>query len=583
MLYLGIKQKFQLLSGLVVITIVSLGWLSQYTSASLHKLSEIQADVLRIENGMLMLRRNEKDFLARKALKYNDKFNKNHQTLTSRLSMLLPKLKASAIDTTQAELINKYIQEYKRYFSSLVTEQQKMGLNAKDGLYGNLRDAVHKAENSIKSLKDKTLLAGMLTLRRHEKDFLLRQDSKYTKKLFISINKLQDLIDKSKYKPATKLLIKKNITTYQENFLALFEANKIKGLDSNSGILAKMRNTVHKTETLLQTLIKESEAALFIKEQALVKFNVILSLVLFITILTMIFIIARSITRPVAQMLKAVDDLRDGDGDLTYRLPDFGRDEIGKTANSINGFIEKIQNVLSEIVSTAQGMSDASQQVSITAQSLSQNSSQQAISVEQTSSSLEEMKVTITLNTNNARLTNNTATSAAEHADKGGRAMNETLTAMKSITDKIGLIEDIAYKTNLLALNAAIEAARAGDHGRGFAVVADEVRKLAERSHNSAQEIRELAANSCHVAENAQQLIGESIPNIQKTADLVEEITAASEEQTIGVQQISTAMDLANNASQQIASASEELASTAEEMSAQVNSLVESVAFFKLT
>lgn len=294
------------------------------------------------------------------------------------------------------------------------------------------------------------------------------------------------------------------------------------------------------------------------------------------------FFIIRSITRPMNQMLAAVDDLREGDGDLTYRLPDFGGDEIGLTARSLNGFIEKIQGVLIEITTAVDNMASASEEVSATAQSLSNNATEQAASVEETSASLEQMSASINMNAENSKATDDIATNASKQADQGGKAVGETVDAMKDIAGKISLIEDIAYKTNLLALNAAIEAARAGEHGKGFAVVADEVRKLAERSQDAAQEISVLAGNSVKVAENAGKLILDIVPNIQKTADLVQEITAASEEQASGVGQVSTAMEQLDKAAQQGAASSEELAATSEEMGAQVQQLVSTVSFFKL-
>jgi methyl-accepting chemotaxis protein len=164
----------------------------------------------------------------------------------------------------------------------------------------------------------------------------------------------------------------------------------------------------------------------------------------------------------------------------------------------------------------------------------------------------------------------------------GGQAVTETVTAMKQIAKKIGIIDDIAYQTNLLALNAAIEAARAGEHGKGFAVVAAEVRKLAERSQVAAQEIGQLAGNSVGLAEKAGKLLDEIVPATKKTADLVQEITAASEEQTTGVGQVNIAMEQLNQITQQNASASEELAATAEEMNGQANSLQDLMSFFTI-
>ncbi|MGB8930271.1 MAG: methyl-accepting chemotaxis protein, partial [Anaeromyxobacteraceae bacterium] len=201
---------------------------------------------------------------------------------------------------------------------------------------------------------------------------------------------------------------------------------------------------------------------------------------------------------------------------------------------------------------------------------------------EETTSSLEEMSASITQNAENSRQTEQMANAGARNADESGRAVNETVGAMKSIADKISIIEEIAYQTNLLALNAAIEAARAGEHGRGFAVVATEVRKLAERAQKAAKEIGELAGTSVKVAEKSGELIAELVPAIRKTADLVQEVSAASQEQSAGVQQVSKAMSQVDQVTQRNASAAEELSSTAEEMSSQAEALLQVVGFFQV-
>jgi len=249
---------------------------------------------------------------------------------------------------------------------------------------------------------------------------------------------------------------------------------------------------------------------------------------------------------------------------------------------AINSMVDKLSQIVGEIRSSAVTLSSASEEVSATAQSMSQATNEQAASVEETSASVEQMSASINQNTENAKVTEGIAAKAAKDANEGGEAVSQTVSAMKQIADKIGIIDDIAYQTNLLALNAAIEAARAGEHGKGFAVVAAEVRKLAERSQVAAQEIGEVAKNSVGLAEKAGKLLEEMVPNINKTSDLVQEITAASEEQSSGAGQINTAMSQLNQITQQNASSSEELAATAEEMSASAEQLQQLVSFFNV-
>jgi methyl-accepting chemotaxis protein len=243
---------------------------------------------------------------------------------------------------------------------------------------------------------------------------------------------------------------------------------------------------------------------------------------------------------------------------------------------------EKLVSVISEVNSSSTALAAASEQISGTAQSLSEGASEQAASVEQTSASIEEMGASINQNSENARVTDGIATESANAAKEGGESVIATVQAMKDIAMKITIIEDIAYQTNMLALNAAIEAARAGEHGKGFAVVAAEVRKLAERSQVAATEISELTGVSVKVAEKAGGLLEKMVPDISRTAELVQEITAASEEQAAGASQITSAMNQLDQVTQQNAAGSEELAATADEMRNQSQSLIEMMSFFRL-
>jgi len=269
-------------------------------------------------------------------------------------------------------------------------------------------------------------------------------------------------------------------------------------------------------------------------------------------------------------------------GDLrSHDVADW-RSETGRLMHAIHTMAGNVASIVADVRNNAAAISSSSVQVSSTAQSLSQAASEQAASVEETSASVEQMSASINQNTENAKVTDGMATQASRQAVEGGAAVKQTVAAMKQIAGKIGIIDDIAYQTNLLALNAAIEAARAGDHGKGFAVVAAEVRKLAERAQVAAQEIGELAGGSVEKAETAGKLLDEMVPAINKTSDLVQEITAASQEQSTGVGQVNTAMNQLNRVTQQNASSSEELAATAEEMSSQAIQLQNLMGFFRV-
>lgn len=295
------------------------------------------------------------------------------------------------------------------------------------------------------------------------------------------------------------------------------------------------------------------------------------------------FFITRSLVRQlggepwyVAEIAKRVSK-----GQLALNIAVRNNDTSSVLA-AMDNMVRRLSRVVTDVNSGAEALASASEEVSATAQRLSHASGEQAANVEETSTSIEQMTASIAQNSGSARQTDVIATQAAGEALEGGQAVRATVQAMRQITQKIGIIDDIAYQTNLLALNAAIEAARAGEHGKGFAVVAAEVRKLAERSQIAAQEISEVASSSVQVAERAGQLLEDMVPKIRKTSDLVQDIAAASEEQTLGVGQINSAAIQLSQITQQNATSSGELAATAEELSTQAEKLRQSMSFFRL-
>ncbi|MBI1912714.1 MAG: MCP four helix bundle domain-containing protein [Deltaproteobacteria bacterium] len=294
-----------------------------------------------------------------------------------------------------------------------------------------------------------------------------------------------------------------------------------------------------------------------------------------------VFILTNVIAKPLANITQNVAN-KLSQGDLTVDIEVKGKDETGQLLAAMKNMVDKLKEVVTDVRSVSDNVASGSQELSAGAQQISQGATEQAASIEETSSSMEQMTANIKQNSDNAQQTEKIAQKSASDALESGKAVSETVSAMKEIASKISIIEEIARQTNLLALNAAIEAARAGEHGKGFAVVASEVRKLAERSQTAAGEISQLSSTSVEIAEKAGDMLAKLVPDIQKTSELVQEITAASSEQNSGADQINKALQQLDQVIQQNASGAEELASTSEELSSQADQLQRTISFFRL-
>ncbi len=544
-----------------------------------------ESNINSISIKMLQARRHEKDFILRSNEKYVDRHNK----VITELLAITQETRGFNSSSDQKDLLVKLSEElhgYKNGFGQLVSNMKASGLTPKSGFRGSLRNAVHEVEDIVKKAKNSRLTISMLMMRRHEKDFLARKDNKYVDKMAAENQIFNKFLRNEQLRSRDRRDLESGIKQYQTDFSKL-----VSNMSSAITIQANFRESVHSMEDTLNEMREHIPETLknnklkFESEASSANSFFITALILIAAIISgILLVLMRNILSQLGadpSEVKAIAE-RISAGDLTVNMNNSAnQNSVGVYAEMIS-MQKKLIDIVMQIKNNSDQISSAANQVNDAANSLSSATSEQAASVEETSASIEEMGASISQNSENSQVTDKIATDSANAATEGGEAVDMTVKAMTQIAEKITIIEEIAYQTNMLALNAAIEAARAGEHGKGFAVVAAEVRKLAERSQIAASEISTLTGDSVTVAAKAGSLLGKMVPDINRTAELVQEISAASEEQSSGVGQITSAMQQLDQITQQNASGSEELAATAEEMQAQSKALQQVMEFFKV-
>lgn len=441
--------------------------------------------------------------------------------------------------------------------------------------------------------------ATTLELRRYEKDTELNIDDQlvrndYAAKWKEQRQKIREVLaelDKFQLSPEDRGSLKsmnEDMDVYEGGFtkvLNLIEQGKLRTPQDANQAITQYKDSIHRLESAASDLANRHSEVLVPLVEQIAKTTTTTILIfsiaaIFVSIIVTL-VISRGITKPLQEVVSVVETV--SSGDLTKAVIVDRNDEIGRLSGAMARMTGKLNEMIGEVRMGAGSVSTAATQVASSASSVSQGTSEQAAAVEQVTSSMEEMNASITQNAENSRKMEQMARKGAQDATQSGQAVLEAVSAMKSIAEKIAVIEEIAYQTNMLALNAAIEAARAGEHGRGFAVVAGEVRNLAERCRTAAQEIGGLAASNVQIAERSGGLLNELVPAIQKTADLVQEVAATSGEQAAGVSQINRAIGQVGLVTQRNAAGAEELSSTAEELASQAEALQDMISFFRVS
>ncbi|WP_319584279.1 methyl-accepting chemotaxis protein [uncultured Pseudodesulfovibrio sp.] len=519
---------------------------------------------------MLFMRRWEKDFHRTGADRYLSRLLDTMDRFEHDLSL---KEKSALLDDVAKELA-----AYRAAFDLFRTSRSEADYQVVRSVAGN----VEKLLDSVFVPDVKGLL---LMVRRGEKDYLLRGQEKYVHKTHASLEKLVAAFERS---GADEKFVNEAVAmtkAYAVSFDALVaEDGRI------SEITERMRKAVHAIEPLVENLSVEGERlagerAVEVGTRAAWLARLAMGIGLLAIVLSLVFavFIVRGVlgqlgTDPM-ELVRITRLIAEGRLGVRFDGTKDGRSVYG----AMRSMVEKLVGVVKDVSEASSSVTTGAEELNATAEVVAEGANQQAAGVEEVSASMEHIVDSIRQNSENAAKTEAMSRQASGDAEEGGRAVGETVEAMREIAEKISIIEEIARQTNLLALNAAIEAARAGEQGKGFAVVAAEVRQLAERSGKAAAEISELSHKSVTVAEKAGGMLAKMVPDILRTSELVQEISASSNEQSNGASQVNSGIQGLDEAIQQNASASEELASTAEELSGQAKQLHFAIGFFDLT
>lgn len=577
-----IKHKLIANASVSVFSMVFMLSLLIYASNSLQDDINIATDIGKIESSVLQLRRNEKDFLARKDLKYFDKFDKKMKMLQQQVNSLQKSFESSGSPLNEFSTMQSILVKYNQHFKRLVEMQKTIGLHAKDGLYGELRGAVHDVEELIGN-DNFQLRSEMLQLRRNEKDFMLRLNDKYVDSLTNNIAKLITNVGSSEFSSDKKSQIIDYLDVYQVAFLNLVKSQKQLGYNAKMGVLGEMRATVHQADDILAKLISKTQQAVVDHKSFVNTLAYSVFVILFVIGLLLAWAINQSILTRITALKNAMEHTSKAN-DLTTKVNIKGDDELADMATVFNQMLTSFALIINEVKSSVETFQTVTGKLNENIYNANEAAETHMKQTEIVATAVTEMVATIEQTTNNTQDAAQKAEKTSSNADKGKHGVDQTISQIAGLSDKLldsenvvkaleeesitiasvlDVIRGIADQTNLLALNAAIEAARAGEQGRGFAVVADEVRTLASRTQDSTQEIETIIGILQTRTQEIVKLMStcraqctESAEQANSTGTMLEEITL----------DVSLIMDMNNL----IATAVQEQASIAAEVSEHV-------------